>query len=128
AAFGLAISAFFVVSAVMSIPGGIVAQRMSSRQGMFLCGVLTGVPLLGIALLSRNWWTFVLFLTIGGLGNALSQPVANRVLIDVVPFNRRGMAFGVKQSAVPLSGLLAGVAVPIVAHVGSWRWVVALVA
>ncbi|MQA80501.1 MAG: MFS transporter [Streptosporangiales bacterium] len=124
AEFGLSISMFFLVSAGLSIPGGMVAQRLTARGGLALCGVLTGIALLGVALVADRWWTFIGFLAIGGLGNALGQPVSNRILVALVPLNRRGVAFGIKQSAVPLSGLLAGLVVPLVAYVGEWRWVV----
>jgi predicted MFS family arabinose efflux permease len=124
AQFGLSISAFFVVSAALSILGGVVAQSVSSSRGLAGCAVLSGVALIGLALFAHNWWTFILFLAIGGSGNALAQPVANRILLEVVPFHRRGVAFGVKQSAVPLSGVLAGIAVPVVEQVGGWRWAV----
>lgn len=35
---------------------------------------------------------------------------------------RRGFAFGVKQSAVPLTAMLAGLAVPVFAVTVGWRW------
>ena len=48
------------------------------------------------------------------------------MLARVTPTARRGLVFSVKQSAVPLGGLVAGVLFPPVAERFGWTWAVAL--
>jgi predicted MFS family arabinose efflux permease len=57
-----------------------------------------------------------------GVANAACQVTANLTLSRAVPPNRRGLGFGVKQSAIPLSIMLAGLAVPTIGAVVGWRW------
>jgi MFS family permease len=61
-------------------------------------------------------------LALAGVPTALSQPAANELLMARVAPQRRGFAFAVKQSAIPVSTLLAGLAVPVVALTIGWRW------
>ena len=61
---------------------------------------------------------------LAGMGYGLATPGASHVLARVTPVNRRGLVFSIKQSAVPLGALVAGVLLPPVAeHVG-WEWAV----
>jgi MFS family permease len=55
-----------------------------------------------------------------GMGYGLATPGASHVLARVTPAARRGLVFSVKQSAVPLGGLLAGVLLPPLAQ--RWGW------
>ncbi|WP_324278391.1 MFS transporter [Blastococcus brunescens] len=67
-------------------------------------------------------------LAIGGLANSVAQPSANLGLSRWVTDRRLGLAFGIKQSAIPTATLLGGLAVPGVALVFGWRWAVAAAA
>lgn len=49
-------------------------------------------------------------------------PASNVVLIHHVPERRQGLAFGMKQSAVPLAATLSGLALPLIALRVGWRW------
>jgi predicted MFS family arabinose efflux permease len=51
---------------------------------------------------------------------------ANLTLARAVPPHRRGLGFGVKQSAIPLAIMLGGLAVPTIGAVVGWRWTFAL--
>ena len=63
---------------------------------------------------------------LAGMGYGLATPGASHVLARVTPPARRGLVFSVKQSAVPLGGLVAGVLFPPVAERFGWVWAVAL--
>src|SRR5829696_8760617 len=109
---GLAVSAFFAVSALASVPTGRLVERfgptITTRAGI----LLAAGSLLGVAALARSYLALVLFLLIGGVANGLAQLGSNLSLARHVPPGRQGLAFGVKQAAVPAATLLAGVAVP----------------
>ena len=63
---------------------------------------------------------------LAGMGYGLATPGASHVLARVAPPARRGLVFSVKQSAVPLGGLVAGVLFPPVAERFGWEWAIAL--
>lgn len=62
------------------------------------------------------------FLVLGGLANAASQVAANLALARGVRTGRQGLAFGMKQAAIPAATLLSGLAVPLVGITIGWRW------
>jgi MFS family permease len=123
---GLAVSAFFTVSAVASVPTGRLVERfgptITTRAGI----LLAAGSLLGVAALARSYLALVLFLLVGGVANGLSQLGSNLSLARYVPIHRQGLAFGVKQAAVPAATLLAGAAVPVLGLTVGWRWSFAL--
>jgi MFS family permease len=51
----------------------------------------------------------------------MAQVSTNVALAGSVRLERQGVAFGAKQAAVPLAGLVAGLAVPVIALVAGWR-------
>ena len=119
AALGLSASAFFVTTAVTSTLGG----RLIDRQGwlwplragtlvttavLVLIGTRPGVPAL------------VVLLACAGIGNSLAVVATNAALAARMSPRRLAVAVGITQSAVPLSGLVAGVSVPIAAGAAGW--------
>lgn len=87
---------------------------------MRCAGLAVAATLSGVGLFARSWTVLLLFLGIAGMANALGQPAGNLALAQGVR-GRRGLAFGLKQGAVPMSTLLAGLAVPLAAGLVHWR-------
>lgn len=122
AELGVAASIFFASAAVFSLLGGRFAERRGYRAGMLRgigCSVL---GLAGVALVARSYWQVAAFMVLAGAGNGFTQPAANYLLARQINVQRQGMAFGIKQSAIPVSTLLAGLAVPLLAVQLGWRW------
>lgn len=118
---GFAIGAFFLASAVASIPGGQITERIGPRRAV-VGGLLTSfLVLAAVAVVVQTWVQLVGALVVGGVANGVIQPAANYALARYVPARRRGFAFGLKQSAIPAATLLAGVAVPTLAVTVGWR-------
>ena len=63
---------------------------------------------------------------LAGMGYGLATPGASHVLARITPPERRGLVFSVKQSAVTLGGLVAGVLFPPVAERFGWEWALVL--
>ena len=122
AALGLAVAAFFVTSSLASAPMGRVVERIGPHRGMRVAAIGGAASLLGVALLAGSWTGLVACLMVGGLANAVSHPAANLSLAREVPAGRQGLSFGIKQAAIPVATLLAGVAVPTLAVTVGWRW------
>ena len=121
-ALGLAVAVFFVVSSLSSAFAGRVVERIGSHTAMRVSSLVGVLSLLAVAVLAGSWWGLVACLVLGGMGNAIAQPATNLMLAREVPGGRQGLAFGVKQAAIPVATLLAGLAVPVLAVTVGWRW------
>ena len=121
-ALGLAVAVFFATSALASVVFGRVVERVGSSLGMRLAVAVSAASLLAVSALAGSWWGLVACLVLGGLGNSISHPATHLFLAREVPQGRQGLAFGVKQAAIPVATLLAGLAVPSVATTVGWRW------
>lgn len=124
---GLAVSVFWVVASVSSIPSGRIVERLGARGALALAAGGSATALLGIAA-AVSWLTLLPWMVVGGLANAFSQLAANLRLADTVSKGRQGFAFGIKQSAIPGATLVGGAAVPAIALPLGWRWVFAAAA
>lgn len=118
---GIAIASFFGASALCSATSGRLAERAGSVALMRVAAVVSLVALCGVAALADHLWSLALFLAVGGVGNGAMQPAVNQLLTRSVPGGRQGLAFGVKQAAIPASTLLSGLAVPVLALTLGWR-------
>jgi MFS family permease len=125
---GLAVSAFFGSAALTSMSAGALVERLGRRTGTLVAGALAVVTGLSIALAAHTYVALLVFLVLGGVANAALQMTANVTLARSVAPHRRGLAFGVKQSAVQVAVLLGGLAVPTVGVVLGWRWTFAAAA
>ena len=128
AGLGLAVSAYFGASALASVPAGVLVERYGSTRVSRFGIALAAASLLGVAVAARSLWSLVAILTLGAAANALGQLASNSSLARHVPTRRQGLSFGVKQAAIPVSTLLAGIAVPAIALTAGWRWAFVLAA
>jgi MFS family permease len=109
---GLAVSLFFGAAALTSLASGALADRFGRRTSTIAAGTLATAGAAGVALGSLSYPLLLILLVVCGVANAALQTTANLLLAHSVPRARQGLAFGVKQSAVPVATLLAGLAVP----------------
>jgi len=122
AALGVAVSLFFTTQALASAPFGRIVERIGPRRGMQAAALGSAASLLCIALFTSSWNGLIGFLVLGGFANAVSQVAANLALARGVRIERQGLAFGMKQAAIPTATLLSGLAVPLVGTTVGWRW------
>jgi predicted MFS family arabinose efflux permease len=122
AGLGLAVSAYFGASALASVPAGALVERYGSTRIARGGIALAAVSLIAVAALAHSLWTLVAILALGAAANAMGQLASNTSLSRHVPTRRQGLTFGIKQAAIPVSTLLAGAAVPVVALTVGWRW------
>lgn len=122
AGLGLAVSAYFGVSALASLPTGALVERYGpaniARAGI----LLSATAMLAIGVVAQSYLALLGLLAASAVANALGQLASNSALAHHVPPGRQGLSFGLKQAAIPASTLLAGVAVPTIALTAGWRW------
>lgn len=120
-ALGLAASLFFGTSALTSVLMGRVVQRIGARRGMRLAALAGATSLAGVGLIADSWAQLAAFLMIGGVANATGNPATHLLLAAAIARWRQGLAFGIKQAAIPTATFLSGLAAPLVALTAGWR-------
>ena len=122
ARFGLAVSCFFAAAATTALLGGGIVDRLGRRRSTIVAGTIAVLGGAGLALGTRSYAVLLVMLIVLGVANAALQVTANLSLAKSVPQHRQGLAFGVKQSAVPFAIVLGGLAVPLTGATIGWRW------
>lgn len=121
AQLGVIAALYFISAAVLGPYGGRVVDRLGPAVGLRATGVIVIVGLL-VEAGATSYPMLVGGALIGATSLAVATPASNVVLIHHVPERRRGLAFGLKQSAVPLAATLSGLALPLIALRVGWRW------
>ncbi|GAA1875023.1 MFS transporter [Asanoa iriomotensis] len=119
---GIAIGTFYAVSGATAVWLGRVADRQSWQRGLFIAAFGTLVPIAVLAGLLRNTAVLVLAMVALAVVQSLGVGTTNLAIVDSVTPHRQGVAFGVKQAAVPTATLLAGLSAPLIAEHAGWRW------
>lgn len=108
------------------IVGGALARRFGSVAISQWAVVIAAVGLLAsmagtVAMLAAS-------ALVVGIGYGLATPAASHILSRVTRPGRHGLVFSLKQSAVPLGGLLTGLIVPVVVLWANWQAAVVCIA
>lgn len=122
ARLGVMATVFFAASAAASVPAGWLAEHLGTRRAILTAAALSALSLAGVAVLGRSWGALVAYLAVAGISNGISQPAVNLLLARGIAARRQGLAFGVKQGAVPAASLLGGMAVPVLGLTVGWQW------
>jgi sugar phosphate permease len=109
------------------LPGGMLTDRFSERTIMSL-----GVGAAGVVMLIASFATSVALIAVlflvASIGAAFAATGGPKTIIRWFAPNRRGTAMGIRQTGVPLGGMLASVLLPSIALAGDWRLAVRYVA
>lgn len=120
---GFAVSAYFVVSALASRPAAAAAHRHGPGPIMGAGAAIIGLNTLGMAFTS-DLRVLLVLLALCGVGNGFSAPATNLALAELRDVGGDGLAFGLKQAALPVSTLLAGLAIPFIVVPFGWRYAI----
>jgi predicted MFS family arabinose efflux permease len=116
---GYQISLVYGAAAVSSLFAGGLVPRFgacrSSQISMVL--VAAGCALAAVPSLS----TLMLASLVIGIGYGMTNPSASILLLRVAPGHRRNLIFSIKQTGVPLGGVMAGLLAPTAALAYGWR-------
>ena len=106
--------AFNLVYALVSLPAGLVSDRLG-RKGVIVVGwSIYALASLGLAVASAAWQVWLLF-ALYGLYYGVAEGVSRAFVADLVPAERRGTAYGLYHTAVGLSLLPASL-------IAGWLW------
>ena len=100
--------AFNVSYSLLSMPAGIVSDRVDRRL-LFTLGLLIfGLVYLGFAWLPSTAWVWPLFV-VYGLHMALTEGVGRALVAEAAPSGRRGTFLGLYHTSIGLAAVLASV-------------------
>lgn len=118
---GVLVAVPFGMAALTSALLGRVAERLGAGRTLRLTCATAAVGMLAISR-APTFAGLAAALAFAGCVNALAQPAANLFVARNVDPRRQGVAFGMKQSAIPAATMLAGLAVPTISLTVGWRW------
>lgn len=116
---GVFVAIVYVGAIVASLASGSAVRRFGairvSQAGLLLCAaglVLCALPSVAAVALGA---------LLIGLGYGPITPASSHVLALTTPAHRMSLVFSVKQTGVPLGGMLAGALIPGLVLLGSWQ-------
>jgi sugar phosphate permease len=117
---GLAIAAANGGSVFTLLAWGLLADRVGERAvlGVGLAGCGAGLV---IAADAPSFAVLVIALTLGGASGASVNAASGRAVMSWFGRDQRGFALGIRQTALPLGGLIAALVLPPVAASGGVR-------
>ena len=123
AAAGLAVSAFTFGRIFGAYAAGEAADRVGERRVLIFGSLATGA-LVGLAGMPLP--ALFALLVLWGVASAASTPAGGRLVLVAFPREQRGLALGLRQTGIPIGGLISAALLPWIAHAWGWRWGLAL--
>lgn len=121
---GVLVGAVPAGKAIGSYAAGAAVDRVGERRVLALGAMLFGV--LVLVATAAPFAALLALLVIGGLFAATATPAGGKLVLLSFPVTRRGVAMGIRQTGIPLGGLVAALLLPWLA--GAWGWRTGLVA
>ncbi|HET6172385.1 MAG TPA: MFS transporter [Gaiellales bacterium] len=125
-AAGLVVASFALGRIMGAYAAGLAADRLGEQRTLLVGGVATAAIVLAASLMPLP--VFVPLMVLAGAAGASATPAGGRLVLLAFPRNRRGFALGIRQTGIPVGGLIAAATLPWIAHVASWRWSLAAAA
>ena len=120
AGFGAVFAAVGLGSAVALIPAGMLVDRFGARPVLLLGAAINLCAYLA-ASVAPNAALFAAAIFLAGIGSSAVPVAGMSSLLREFPPERRGIALGWRQLAVPMGGAIGAAALPLLAHVGGVR-------
>ena len=120
-AVGFYSSLVFAGAILCALTGGALARRFGAVRCTQTALAVAAAALAASAAAAGPLAGLALLAVLTGMGYGLATPAASHILARVTPPRRRGVVMSLKQSAVPLGGLFAGLAAPAAAAEFGWR-------
>lgn len=114
---GVLLAAAWVGSTVTLLPWGLAADRFGERAALSLGLAACGVFLAGAAW-APGFWMLCLLLALAGAAGSSVNSASGRAVMRWFGPEERGLALGIRQSAIPAGGLVGALAVPPLAAAG----------
>ncbi len=117
---GLYVSLIYVSSMISSLWSGNFISRYGAMRVSQICLILAGVGLMLTALASLP--AMIVSALVIGFGYGPVTPASSHILARRTPARMMSFIFSLKQTGVPLGGVLAGAIVPTLVLLFGWRY------
>lgn len=117
---GYQVGLTFGAATLASIYSGILVMRWGAARTTQL-SMVCSLAGLGLLALPHMAWIVVGSIAIGA-GMGCASPAAAHLLVNHTPAARRNLMFGIKQTGVPLGGVIVSLLAPLLAVTVGWRW------
>ena len=120
---GFTVSIALIGTVIGALFGGIPSDRIGRKMTLFWIAVLYLISALGSAF-STNWYLFMVFRFLGGLGVGASSVAAPMYISEISPANKRGQLVAMFQFNVVFGIVIAYISNYFIAGTGpnAWRW------
>ncbi|HEX7526621.1 MAG TPA: MFS transporter, partial [Gaiellaceae bacterium] len=112
---GILLGASLGGSVVTLVPWGMAADRLGERAVL-----VTGVGACGLALLAAarvsGFWPLLGCLLVAGMSGASVQSASGRAVMAWFSQAQRGLALGIRQTAIPIGGFVVSLGLPPLLH------------
>lgn len=119
---GYQISLIYASGMFSSAVAGTLVQRFGPVRIELLALFCFFLGFVGIA--NANIFLIILASLSIGVGYGLNNPASSELLGQVTPQSRRNIVFSIKQSGVPIGGILASFAFPYLTHFVHWQYAI----
>ena len=109
---GVVLAAEWIGLTVAMLPWGFAADRYGERATLAV-GLVTCSGFLAAAAFAPDYRTLVVLLTLAGVAGGSVQSGSGRAVMRWFGAHERGLALGVRQTAVPIGGFVAALVVPL---------------
>jgi MFS family permease len=108
---GIVLDSVWVGTMLTLLPWGLLADRLGERLVLAVGLGGCGVALIG-ASQADSFTQLVVLLALAGAAGASVNSASGRAVMQWFPASERGFALGVRQTAIPLGGLVSAIALP----------------
>lgn len=117
---GVLLGAFDFGALLLFLPLGLLADRWG-EPAVLTAGALFTAVMAAVVAGAHGFGTLALLLALAGLGYGSGQTAGTKAVAAAFGPRRRAIAMGIRQSGLPLGGMIAAVLVPALAGAYGWR-------
>jgi sugar porter (SP) family MFS transporter len=120
---GLTVSIALIGTIIGALSGALPSDHFGRKKTLYLIALLYLVSSIGTAF-SMNWYSFLFFRLLGGLGVGASSVTAPIYISEIAPSGKRGRLVGLFQFNIVLGIVVSYLSNYLIGLTGqhSWRW------
>ncbi len=108
---GLIVTVLMLGSTLFTSTAGLAVDRFGDKTVVLIAGIVMGLALVVAAFEVRFWW-LLLWLFVYGVGYAAVTPAGSHAILFFFDPRSRGTAMGIRQTGVPLGGVVGAILLP----------------
>jgi sugar phosphate permease len=108
---GIVLDSLWIGTLLTLLPWGVLADRVGERAVLAVGLTACGAALVGAGY-AGGFGSLIVLIGLAGAAGASVNAASGRAVMQWFPAAERGFALGVRQTAIPLGGLIAALALP----------------